>query len=72
MRVLLNWFMELLILDCPDLSDDNGEFSYSNEQFLNSTATLNCNNGYREIDSPATCLTSGWSTTPSCTSKYSV
>ncbi len=51
------------------LSDDNGEVAYSNGQFLGSIAILNCNEGYAENHSPATCSTDGWSASPTCTSK---
>ncbi len=66
--------MELTVFaGCSTLNDANGEFSYSNDTNLGSMATLTCNNGYEDNDSPATCTLSAqsavWTTTPICTRK---
>ncbi len=55
---------------CSTLNDPNGQFSYSNDTDIDSMATLACNTGYMDNDSPATCTQSGdWTTTPNCTRK---
>ncbi len=55
---------------CSTLNDANGEFSYSNDTDIGSVATLTCNNGYEDNNSPATCTPSAvWTTTPICTCK---
>ncbi|XP_064388289.1 adhesion G protein-coupled receptor L3-like isoform X2 [Halichondria panicea] len=54
---------------CSTLNDTKGEFSYSNDTDIGSVATLTCNNGYEDNNSPATCTPSAvWTTTPICTS----
>ncbi len=49
------------------LSTANGQFTYSDGQFNGSVATLICDSGYVEMNSPATCSPDGWSSAPMCT-----
>ncbi len=52
---------------CPELTDKNGNFSFSNGLFVGSNATLTCDSNFEVSgSSPVTCMDSGWTGTPNC------
>ena len=59
------------VAECPELSDANGNFNYSNNQLVGSMATLTCNTGF-EVNgtNPVTCESSEeWTGMPFCEGK---
>ncbi len=58
-----------LFAGCPELSDANGVFSFTNGLFVGSNATLTCQSGFEFNTSPVTCMETGWTGTPMCERK---
>ena len=59
------------VTGCPELSNPNGSFNYTDSQFVGSLATLTCDANYEVTGpNPVTCQANGeWTGTPTCEGK---
>ena len=64
--------LSCLYAACNELNDDNGNFDYTNDQFIGSVATLTCNGGFSVSGTnPVTCQASEeWTGVPTCERKF--
>ena len=71
---LLTFTLPLCSPECEELNVADGTFTYTDNRYIGSTATLTCIQTHEPVNSPATCVDPGvWSPPiPSCEREFSI
>ena len=61
MPLMSSYRYHIILIDCGELSVENGEVHYTNLFLIGSVATFTCNEGYVSNNRIQVCTTDGWS-----------